>query len=65
MKGTVLAAAALLGGASAHNNHAHDAFHLKRRNDTGLACSPVVKTVTGDFICMYPVAYSIPKEPRD
>lgn len=52
MKTTVLAAAALLGGASAHNRHAHQAFH-KRQNDTGVVCSAVYETVTGtDFICM-------------
>ncbi|PSR92085.1 glycoside hydrolase superfamily [Coniella lustricola] len=47
MKASIVAAAALLGGASAHNHqrHAHDAAHHKR--DT---CSVVVKTVTGDMI---------------
>lgn len=52
-----MAAAALLGGASAHNHqrHAHDAFHLKRgQNDTNLVCVEVVQTVTGDFFCMSP-----------
>lgn len=58
-----MAAAALLGGASAHNHHqrhAHDAFHLKsRQNDTDLVCMEVVKTVTGDFFCMSPASSSL------
>ncbi|KAF3769076.1 family 17 glycoside hydrolase [Cryphonectria parasitica EP155] len=52
MKGSVMAVAALLGGASAHNQqrHGHDAFHMRRQNGTDKACTPVVKTITGDFI---------------
>lgn len=53
MKSTIMATAALLGGATAHlHGHAHDAFHLKNRQE-GVVCEEVVKTVTGtEFICM-------------
>lgn len=65
MKATVLAAAALLGGVSAqHNHHAHQVFHKRQNNDTGVVCSVVVETITGDFICMSSSqpALSFPRE---
>lgn len=51
-----MAAAALIGGATAHNHqrHAHAPFHKRGQNDTGLVCSETVETITGDFICMSP-----------
>lgn len=56
MKATVMAAAALLGGASAHNHqrhaHAHAPYLKRGQNDAGLVCTETVETITGDFICM-------------
>lgn len=54
MKTTLMAAAALFGGAANAHRHNHEAFHLKR-NEGDLVCSEVVQTITGtDFICMLP-----------
>lgn len=47
-------AAALVGAANAgsHHAHAHDLFHLARRNESVCVpgCTTVYTTVTGDFI---------------
>lgn len=49
-------AAALLGAANAgHHGHAHDIFHLARRNESAICvptCTTVYTTITGDFICI-------------
>lgn len=61
-----MAAAALVGGASAHNHqrHAHAPFHNRAQNDTGLVCSETVETITGgDFICM--LGLCIPRAPKE
>lgn len=53
MKAT-LVAAALMGAANAgQHGHAHDLFHLARRNESAICvptCTTVYTTITGDFI---------------
>lgn len=50
-----MAAAALVGAASAgHHGHAHDLFHLAKRNESAVCvptCTTIYTTITGDFIC--------------
>lgn len=58
---TTLVAAALLGSATAsvHHGHAHDIFHVAKRNDTCVpSCTTIYTTITGDFICTRPSGMS-------
>lgn len=62
MKASLVAAAVFgaANGAHVHQRHAHDIFHLNKRNETEPSlpvCTTMYTTITGDFICMPPLAF--------